>query len=241
MSYTLDFAQTYHVVTPVEDNDLAQAIARIMQKEKSATRRVAAIHALLRQLGISKQAILFAYGASSKSATVPNNSPGKHGLKRSSEAMKAARARELYYRSLYIVSSSRRVQERLNEGKTVRTVLADESLNYRRHEAARRNRLDAAGQSAQAESQFGLVLGWYHNPALNNEIECLTASGHNFLASEGTIIGFPGAVHPNCGCKAGPPHEGGMGNSCNEALATIVRKGKQARYTVRNSPRRRTA
>lgn len=124
------------------------------------------------------------------------------------DAETVARAQELAMRAAYIQAAAERLEKAEQAGKPTRTALADESLLYRRHRNAQFGRTSAARKVDQAARDFGDTLGWYLNPLLNNEIECIKANGHNFKASEGTVIGWPGAVHPHCGCVAGPPIPG---------------------------------
>lgn len=114
------------------------------------------------------------------------------------------RTYDLYYRAAYICNAA----FRLMKGESP----AEERRYFAQHEAARKHRLAAAQQVETAAAFFGqpveggTMLGWYLNPLLNNEAECIAANGHNFLAEKGTLIGYPGAVHTGCGCYAGPPH-----------------------------------
>jgi hypothetical protein len=132
-------------------------------------------------------------------------------------AATAAARSEVFYRAAYLLRATERVAHDVNTGKPVPEALADEKIVFKSHEAARRNRLNAATNVGEAANMFGPLLGWYLDPSLNNERECIVANGHNFFADQGTVIGLPGAVHLNCGCTAGPAHEGAT--SVNEAIA----------------------
>jgi hypothetical protein len=127
---------------------------------------------------------------------------------------KAAARREIYYRAAYILNAAHRIHDDVRSGVKVERALKSEREIFRSHEAARNGRMLAAERVGVAAQQFGPLLGWYLNPLLNNERECIAANGHNFRADQGTVIGLPGSVHPNCGCTAGPPIEGaGMVNA----------------------------
>lgn len=196
---------------PPQDDPTAQAIAKILLTGAAVATTVAALSALLRGAGISRQAVQAAYGiANSGTRHVPNARPGKSGLSKSSASTRQVAQSDVYFRSAYILNASRRINASLRSGKSVRSAVGRESQFYRQHENARANRLRAATASQRASEQFGPLLGWYHNPLLNNEAECLAASGNNYYPAQGTVIGLPGAVHMNCGCYGGPPHENGQ-------------------------------
>jgi hypothetical protein len=152
---------------------------------------------------------------------------------------------EIYTRSAYLANAAKRMQRTLDEGGTQRDALRREAPHYRAHEHARKGRLDSAAQVEYAARQIGVpdergtLLGWYTNPLLNNDGECLAANGHNFYAEEGTIIGLPGSVHNNCGCYAGPVHQGA--GLVNEAVANIVRFARTRPTFKLKSGKRRTA
>jgi hypothetical protein len=136
---------------------------------------------------------------------------------------KSAARREVVYRAAYIARAAGRIQEDVNGGKTIKEAVRAEVPVYRSHEAARRNRLDAAARVGVAANRFGNLLGWYLDPLLNNERECIVANGHNFHADESTVLGDPGAVHLNCGCVAGPPIAGaGMVNDAVAASRQVI-------------------
>ncbi len=236
--------QVHEVQPPPEDHDLAIAIVAILLSGVAIYLQIKAIALLLAPLGISKQAAILGYSVAKgdhspnrpgvpSTRTLPNNAPSQHGLARSEPVMQRARRTEASYRALYLVSAAKRIQEELNAGKPVKVALADESLHYRQHEKARRGRLNATAKVAKAAKLYGDVLGWYLNPLLNNETECITANGHNFSADEGTVLGFPGAVHPNCGCTPGPPWPGGLDNHVNIAVANVIRFTQGRKFKIK--------
>lgn len=149
------------------------------------------------------------------------------------DVARTAARQEIFWRASYIVHAAERLGQDVAAGKSVTEALADEAPNFHRHEAARRGRLDAAARVGRAANMFGDILGWYLNPALNNEPECIAADGHNFRASEGTVLGWPGAVHPRCGCVAGPAHATSV--TVNEAVraARNVVFARQRKYGLR--------
>lgn len=212
--------QTHTVQPPPQNDEIVRQVAEILATGAAITTLAAGISALLPDIETS--VLLASLGlVNSGTAHTPNNRPSAVGLPHSGSAMQVARGQELYFRAAYLVRAARRMQEDIAEGKPIRTALAQESLHYRQHEAARKGRLNSVAKASKAAEMYGDLLGWYLNPLLNNEIECIHADGNNFSAAEGTVIGYPGAVHPNCGCAAGPPIEGaGM---VNDAVASILR------------------
>lgn len=170
-------------------------------------------------------------------------------------AHRIERDREALYRGAYMLKASERVQAAVNGGKSLREAIHDESRFYNAHERARRARLDSVHDVQQNAKLIGqpttdkngasrTLLGWYRNPALNNDPECVAADGHNFYAEEGTIIGFPGGVHIGCGCVSGPVHEGAaMVNDVLRGAVELEHIGERPRYTETTPIRteRRTA
>jgi hypothetical protein len=212
----------YHTVqnAPQSDKDVL-AIAAVLAAGYGISKLTQALVPMLSGYNLSSNAIQMALGLSNRgSAALPNAAPALHGLSKSPAALKGVRNQELYFRAAYVLNAAKRIQADLNDDKTIRVALADESLNYVKHENARKGRLSAAAKVARHAELFGNLLGWYLDPTLNNEIECITADGNNFYADTGTIIGYPGSVHPNCGCISGPPHDNaGM---VDDAVATIL-------------------
>lgn len=203
---------------PPQDDETIQAIAAILLSGLAAS---ALVNALM-ELGIPR------LSSTSVQAAVNLTAGGTSTMPRlqlngeaASDLMRRTRAQEAFFRAGYILHAARRIEDDLREGDTVRTAIAHESPYYRQHEQARVNRADSSRQVSRMATIFGDTLGWYVNPLLNNEIECLRADGHNFRASVGTIIGYPGAVHPNCGCTAGPPIEGA--GWVDDAVTPILR------------------
>lgn len=154
------------------------------------------------------------------------------------------RDREALYRGAYLLKAGERVNTAILEGKSLKEAIADERRYHRMHEEARRNRLLAVTRAQRIAKMVGepegnrTLVGWYLNPLLANDPECVAANGHNFYAEEGTIIGFPGAVHLNCGCVAGPPIEGaGMVNDAVRGVVPITHIPSRPKFAARRKPR----
>lgn len=171
-------------------------------------------------------------------------------------ALRLERDREALYRGAYLLKAAERVQQAVNAGTPIKVALNRESRFYVAHEKARRGRLESVARTQKVAAAYGeqvkdpnganrTLVGWYLNPLLNNDPECVTANEHNFYAEEGTMIGFPGAVHLGCGCVAGPPIAGaGMVNDAlRGSTVPLEHIGERPRYTKTNtmSARKRTA
>lgn len=229
-----------HVVpAPVDEDATVRAIARVLQVASRFKRlptdfasEQAGLEHLLAPYGIKRTAIRMALGlthteggAARGTAHVPNARLAYNGATLD-DRIRAVRDYDLYYRAAYIANAAQRIQRDMNAGMTEQQALQREVVHYNAHENARKGRLEAVAQVQTAARHWGIqdgrgtLLGWYLDPFLHNEVECITANGHNFYAEEGTIIGLPGAVHNNCGCYAGTPHWGA--ELVNDVLKNVV-------------------
>lgn len=196
---TTPIKPTHTVQPPPQNNHKVRDIAALLLVATSTAGLAAALSALFPR--ISSTNLLAVAGLARQSAPMP-------AAASAGPAEKAAQQTELMMRAAYVLAAAERLQKAEQEGKSTRTALSQESTLYERHREAQRGRMQSALDIDKAVQSFGDVLGWYLNPLLNNEIECIKANGHNFRASQGTVIGWPGAVHPHCGCTAGPPIPG---------------------------------
>lgn len=232
--------ERHPVPVPVDEDTTVRHIARLLGVASRSKRlpadnkaEVAGITHLLAPYGIRTRAVRMALGLAYTSggyqkgtSHTPNARLAKHGATLTGK-VREVRDTEVYFRAAYLANAAQRLQRSLNAGSTEREALRREAPYYRMHEEARRGRLHAAAQVQTAARTFGIkddrgtLVGWYLNPLLHNEVECVTANGHNFYAEEGTVIGLPGSVHNRCGCYAGPPHVGAM--MVNEAMANVVK------------------
>jgi hypothetical protein len=145
------------------------------------------------------------------------------GIDRRSAAAEITRqaAREdTFYRAAYVAAASGRVQRSLDAGKSIEQAIEEERRHFEAHKTARDKRLEAAADTARNAERYGWLLGWYRNPLLDSDADCRIADGNNFDAREGTVIGWPGSVHPHCGCSAGPPHP--LGDMVNDVLGDVL-------------------
>jgi GNAT superfamily N-acetyltransferase len=204
---------------------------------------------LLHHRGISRE-VAEAVAALAGKGTAVRPNARRRGMPLSL-GMRIERDREALYRGAYLLKAAERVQASVDAGKSLREALNVESPYYVAHEKARRGRLDAVTEAHRVAMRLGTVvqtpegttrtlLGWYLDPLLKNDPECVAANGHNYYAEEGTVIGYPGAVHLNCGCKSGPPIEGaGMVNDAVRGVVTLGLVSKKPAYPL--SRKRKTA
>lgn len=189
-----------HTVQPPPQNDpTVRHIAELLLAATTIAGLAAALSFLFPSISAAHLLSLAGLARESPAETAPAGA---------GPAESAAGTHELLMRAAYVLAAAQRLDKADKAGTPVRTALSDESLLYQRHRSAQTGRMQAALKVDLAARDFGDTLGWYLNPLLNNEIECIKANGHNFKASEGTVIGWPGAVHPHCGCTAGPPIPG---------------------------------
>lgn len=182
---------------------------------------------------VSPTAAAAAFGITGRGTAARPNARLKGS--KSTRAIKKVRDSELNYRAEYLLNAARRIQASLDAGQSIKQAIRTEGGNQRLHEKARRQRLDAVRETEHASKLYGNLLGWYLNPLLNNDSECIAANGNNFYAGLGTVIGYPGSVHPNCGCKAGPPFPP-PAVLVNEAIAAhpdVLKGHKMAPKTLR--------
>lgn len=228
-------ADLHTIQPPPSDNKLNQRIAEILVTAATVYIAAKLIEKLLRPYGITADAILAAVKISSRGTSHKQRARMKaNGIDyRSMHAslVRQTANEDLYYRAAYVVQASHRLQTAMNaNNETVPSPveLAAESLNYKKHEVARKSRMQAAMKVTRAAQLFGDILGWYLNPVLNNERECIAANGNNFRIDEIPLIGIPGAVHVGCGCAAGPPHDMPPAKWVDQAVASSVQFGARA-------------
>lgn len=221
--------QVHVVQPPPQDDATVRQVADILLAGTSAVAAASLIAALL---GLPKRAVLIAVSMTrGPRSTAPKpyarhkrNGNGNRGA--AADFARAIAAIDVYYRAAYVINAARRISDGLSKGEKVGKVYTDELRNYDMHEQARTGRLDAASRLGAAVAEHGNLLGWYLDPELNNEIECIRANGNNFYANRPPIIGLPGLVHPRCGCFGGAPHFGG--GMVDDATADVIRLGDAA-------------
>lgn len=194
---------------PQNTTSAVLAIGAVLLAGGAAAFVAARVHGLLARWKIDREVVDEVLKITEGgTAHIPGLDGALHG-----HTVKVAR-HDVFFRAAYIANAAWRVQQRVRSGESLAQALGDESRFFAMHEKARKGRLRAAEQVATAAEFFGIpehdgtLVGWYLNPLLNNEAECIAANGHNFYAEHGTVIGLPGSVHNGCGCYAGPPWTG---------------------------------
>lgn len=211
------------VAPPPSDVPLTQRVAEILLAAYALDKTVALLAELLAPYRLGRAALAAAVSIASRSAHTPRAVMAALDIDPRSNAAHVSRhaaRNDVYYRAAYVVKAAGRIQRSLDQGMSVDDAIKAELPNFEAHREARRRRLDAAGKTALAAETYGALLGWYRNPLLDSDTDCIAADGNNFYAAQSTIIGWPGSVHPNCGCWAGPPHEGG--GMVDHVLGTVL-------------------
>jgi hypothetical protein len=119
-------------------------------------------------------------------------------------------------RAQFVVAAATRLwhagRDARAKGEPVKAALArqlgTERRYYQMHMDAMWNRARAAGRVDLEAAVHGDLLGWNTVIDGHTSAECRAADGKNFYVSHVPLIGFPGAVHPNCRCFPGPAHPG---------------------------------
>lgn len=238
--------QQIHLQQDPTDDVIVAVILALLVLKLSTPDLVRRLHLLFAAHGINaSQAVIEAVVGLAGKGTVtrPNARLKAHGIVSGEPAADLPRSvatQDAGYRAAYMLNATKRLQDDVDAGKSLPEAINAESGNWSAHERARRNRLDTAARVARTAKAFGPLLGWYRNPESNSEAECLIADGCNFDADEGTIIGYPGSVHPACACEPGPPHEPIESTAMvNDAIRGTI--SLDARRKVAVKPRRRTA
>lgn len=226
------YQDTGHEPEPTPDQStLAQDVAAILLVGAAVALTAAAIYALLRRRGIrvSREAVAVATGIASRRTKHRPRMMGR------SDVARAQRDSEAFYRAAYIVNASKRIQAEIDKAVAESAVAAsrargdaevaahaaaaaalrDASRRERAyelaHERARRRRMEAAVQVAEAANRWGMTLGWHTHRDDRTTPECYAAHGTNFRADVPPVIGWPGTLHGGtCRCRAGRPFRGAV-------------------------------
>lgn len=113
---------------------------------------------------------------------------------------------EATFRAHYVLQAAKRLEAAREAGTPRRVAIERERQYFNQHIAAVANRFKSAQQVDQAAQEHGPVLGWYAKMDTKTSAECRAANGKNFTVTSMPPIGYPGAVHPHCRCRAGRRH-----------------------------------
>lgn len=112
---------------------------------------------------------------------------------------------EGYFRGLYVLNSSRRINDKVSRGVPTRDALAQEAVFFRQHMEAVKNRAESAKAVDRMARRYGPLLGWHARLDSRTSPECRAANGKNFSPTTRPAIGYPSSVHLYCRCKPGAP------------------------------------
>lgn len=119
-------------------------------------------------------------------------------------------------------------------GATALQEAARTELRYfNQHVEADGQRMQSANEIDRLAERYGPVLGWYSRDDGKTTAECASANGKNFSALRPPSIGWPGIVHVNCRCKAGPPHKNAVELSRPDEPLDLSKLSEQARGYIR--------
>lgn len=123
----------------------------------------------------------------------------------------AERAEGATWRAAYMLAASKRIDARISAGMSVQDAAAAETPFFNAHRAAQARRLESARAVDAAASLYSpdtALLGWNASLDTRTTPDCAWANGKNFYATRRPVFGWPGSVHPNCRCVAGPAYPG---------------------------------
>lgn len=108
-------------------------------------------------------------------------------------------------RAAFLMQVLRRVSNAGPSPRAMAQRLSREAGYARAHVEASQKREGAARSVEAMWEKYGDELGWYATMDARTTAECRAANGRNFNVRNMPPIGYPGAVHMFCRCKAGPP------------------------------------
>lgn len=213
-----------------DDSDLIAAVAAILLVGAAVMLTAAALAALLRRRGrrIDRSVLVIVLTLTDR-GTKPQ--PRMRGR---SDVARGQRQVEAHYRAAYLLNAAGRIQAAVDAAvaaaersaatagaelgeaarrraaeNTIREATRRERPYWQAHERARRRRMDAALEVADAADLYGPSLGWHTHMDDRTTPECRAAGGHNFRVDVPPVIGWPGTLHGGtCRCEPGPPFPG---------------------------------
>ena len=195
-------------VTAAQQALLATGVAAALVIGTTAPDVTSSVAVRFAAQGISRRALATAIGVV---MAMPPEAAGFHG-----PATATAARTNLVRRAQFVVAAARRLQGDITGAISRREPVVTALLRgaqrerryYGQHLQAMWNRASAAAQVDSEAMTHGDLLGWYTVLDSHTSPECRAADRHNFRASQMPLIGYPGAVHPHCRCRPGPPVPG---------------------------------
>jgi hypothetical protein len=114
------------------------------------------------------------------------------------------------YDVAFLINASRRITESMTKGKTADEAGKVQRAYNKQHVVANRVRNEQIQKAKTVSDKHGPLVGWYAQFDSKTSPACRLANGNNFDAMAGTVIGYPGSVHPHCRCRVGPPFPNGQ-------------------------------
>lgn len=106
----------------------------------------------------------------------------------------------------FVLASSGRITEVLNDGGSLVNALKKEQRYFDQYEHAAENRSRAAGDADKA-AKLGLKLEWVTKMDGRADQDCIDLNGTIFAINEPPNGIYPGMMHPYCRCKPRPVKE----------------------------------
>jgi Phage Mu protein F like protein len=110
------------------------------------------------------------------------------------------------YEAAYFIAAAGRVAQAMQGGQSLEQAMVRERAYLQQHREAAANRAQAAHAVDVASATHGNLLGWRAVLDSRTSAECRAAHGSNWVATHVPLIGWPGAVHPHCRCRAVRPY-----------------------------------
>lgn len=198
--------------------DLIAALAVALAGAATVAAAVAAVLPLLLPLGLPRGGVVVLVtwvvrvppARPTRTGRRPSGGAGPSATQRASRAVWA-------YRAAYLAAAAQRVADAVNRAQAAEGVSTDDALKaalkaerryFTQHRQAEKARAAAADQVDAAAARYGPVLGWAAVLDEHTSRECRIADGGTFTAAAPPVIGYPGAVHPACRCRATAPLPG---------------------------------
>lgn len=200
-------------LTPAEKVAVAALAAWLaLAAARTAVRLPARIAALLTAAGLPPRAVRLAGqlaltaplpGRARTGTTPPAAGPERDsGTYRLTTAHQDALIGEPGYRAQFLVNSAKRLAVAHDMG-VGDIQLAKERAYLAAHRRAARNRLQVA-ERIDAMAQESPWLEWHTVLDSRTTPDCRAMNGQIFTLDQPPVIGWPGAVHPQCRCSATP-------------------------------------
>lgn len=184
------------------------AIGTVLLTAVTATAGLAALGGVLKARRLPRQALLSAL------VIAMEHPPGQTGFY--GPATMTVERLNTQRRAAFVLAAAHRIGADLRAARSRNQNMASvlvqsvrrERRFYAQHLIATWQRSQAGAQVDSEAMARGLLLGWHAQHDAKTSAECRQADGKNFYADHMPLIGYPGAVHPHCRCRAGAVFHG---------------------------------